>query len=580
MKGTVELIKHKNILKRQGFLLASIILIATVFITKVIGMIYRIPLAHILGGSGMAYFSSAYSIFMPVYAIAVSGIPPAVARLTAEQCAVGNYRNARRLRSAAMTFFFLTGLIASLLLIFCARPICDYVIAEPLSRLSVAAVAPCIAIGAIAAVERGYAEGMRNMIPTAVSEIIEAVVKLAAGLGLAFLAAKKADADMAAHSMVFGVHCSNAEEAKAAALPVIAAASVLGVTLSNLCGCAYLWLSRKIAGDGITDDMLMMSQQHTPKRVMLKSLTELAMPFALASVITTLSGVIDLMTINRCLEHAFSLDPAYSLKKFASAVLELSEGEKLSSFIYGSYSGLALTVFGIVPSLTAMFGRSIFPSVSAACATKNKAALSSSVNTVLTLALFIALPCGIGVSVFSEEILRLLFAGRTNEIAVCVNALSVLGLASIPVSLCAPSFMIFQAAGMQREPIKITLIGSIIKLAANILLVSRPRLGITGAGMATLICYMAMLAMCLNGLRRLCGQDPVHARPVLSMLMCSMLSIEGAMLMYILMSEIASLRVSLIISIFFSVNIYILSSQLLSVLPKTKAKLKKSSKSS
>ncbi len=565
---------HKK-LRRQGFLLASVILIFTVLFTKIVGMVYRIPLANILGGSGMAYFSSAYSIFMPVYAVAVSGIPPAVARMTAEQCALGNFQNARRLRSAAEMFFLLTGLVFSLLLVIFSQPVCTYIISEPLSRLCVTAIAPCIAIGAVSAVERGYAEGMQNMIPTAVSEVIEAVVKLAAGLGFAAFVSHKASEEFEAFSTVFGVRCASADEANAAALPVIAAASVLGITLSDICGCAFLWLARKICGDGLTDDMMYMSQQHTPKRVMLKRLLRLSAPFALASVITTLSGLIDLVTINRCLEYSFDKNKAYALKKFAAAVLELSKGEKLSSFIYGSYSGMAFTVFGIVPSLTAMFGRSILPTVSAAYATKDKEKLARSVNMVLTLALFVSVPCGIGMCVFSGDILRFLFSGRTTEIEVCTNALSVLGLASIPVSLCSPIFIMLQAAGMQKEPVKITVVGSIVKLFANILLVSTPQLGITGAGMATLVCYTVMLAMCFADLRKLCGKNPIHLKTVLCILMAAALSIEGAYLLNNVTSIWLNMRISLIISILFSVNIYILSTQLLSVMPKSPPKSKK-----
>ena len=537
-------------------------------------MVYRIPIAHILGGSGMAYFSSAYSIFMPVYAIAVSGIPPAVARLTAQECALGNYLGARRLRSAANTFFFLTGLAASVILTVCAKPICDIIISEPQSRYAVVAIAPCIAIGAVAAVERGYAEGMRNMIPTAVSEIIEAVIKLAAGLGFAVMASRKAELDFARSGTVFGTYCENAQQAQAAALPIIAAASVLGVTVSNLCGAAYLWLSRKLTGDGITEDMLSLTQPRAPRRELLRSLLELTVPFALASVITTLSGVIDLVTINRCLEEAFASDRAYSLRRLAPVVTRLSEGEKLSSFIYGSYSGLALTISGIIPSLTAMFGRSILPSVSAAHATNNREALRRSVSEALTMALFVCLPCGLGLCVFSNEILQFLFAGRSAEIAVSTDVLSVLGLACIPISLCAPAFIIFQAAGMYKEPIRITLVGCIIKLAANMWLVSKPQLGITGAGIATLICYSVMIAMCLSRLRGICGAQVLSPKRVISICMASLLSIEGAYLLYRPLSEHLSLRLPLALAILFSVNIYILSSQILSVLPKSLSKSK------
>ncbi len=534
-------------------------------------MFYRVPLAHLLGGSGMAYFSSAYSIFMPVYAITVSGIPPAVAKLTAESLALGRYSDARRLRAAAITFFFFVGFAATVALTIFSKPICDYIIAEPQSRISVAAIAPCIVIGAVASVERGYAEGSANYIPTAVSEIIEAIVKLAAGLGFAVIASKKADADFASVGEVFGIACQTADEARAAALPVIAAASVAGITLSNVCGCCYLWLSRKLRGDGITDERLKQTQVKTPRRELLKNLLELAAPLAIASVITTLSGVIDLLTINRCLDYAFESDRAFFLKKFTAAVAELSEGEKLSSFIYGSYSGLALTVFGIVPSLTAMFGRSILPAVSSCYAKSDEDGLASNIKAVMTMALFVCVPCGLAISVFSKEILCMLFSGRSAEIAVCADVLAVLGAAVIPVSLTAPAFTIFQSAGMPHEPIKITLVGCAVKLAGNLLLVRKAGLNITGAGLATLICYSVMLAMCAIKLKKLCGKNhPVAGiKNVVNIFLSSLLAIEAAYLVYELCSQSLGNSISLIAAAVFSVNIYIQVTRILSVLPKS-----------
>lgn len=71
-------------MKRQGFIKGSAILLAMVLITKILGLLYKIPLTNLLGGTGMGYFASAFSVFTPVFAIVVSGIPSTMARLTAE----------------------------------------------------------------------------------------------------------------------------------------------------------------------------------------------------------------------------------------------------------------------------------------------------------------------------------------------------------------------------------------------------------------------------------------------------------------------------------------------------------------
>ena len=84
-------------MKKQGFLYGSAILIMSVIITKLIGALFKIPLTNILGGTGMGYFSSAYGIFMPVYAISVTGIPAAIAKMTAENCALEWYSNVKKM---------------------------------------------------------------------------------------------------------------------------------------------------------------------------------------------------------------------------------------------------------------------------------------------------------------------------------------------------------------------------------------------------------------------------------------------------------------------------------------------------
>lgn len=79
-------------MKRQGFIKGSAILLAMVLITKILGLLYKIPLTNLLGGTGMGYFASAFSVFTPVFAIVVSGIPSTMARLTAENYALERFQ--------------------------------------------------------------------------------------------------------------------------------------------------------------------------------------------------------------------------------------------------------------------------------------------------------------------------------------------------------------------------------------------------------------------------------------------------------------------------------------------------------
>ena len=96
-------------------------------ISKILGAVFKIPLTNILGGVGMSYFSCAYSLFLPVYALSVTGLSTSVAHLTAQSAVFGMYDNARKVRKTAILIFSLTGLAGSLIIYFTAKPFCTYI---------------------------------------------------------------------------------------------------------------------------------------------------------------------------------------------------------------------------------------------------------------------------------------------------------------------------------------------------------------------------------------------------------------------------------------------------------------------
>ena len=110
-------------MKKQGFLKGSAILLGMVFITKAIGLAYKIPLTHLLGGRGMAYYSGAFAVFTPLLAASGAGITAAVARLTAESFALGRYAQARKIKRCALVTYSLIGLLTGLAVCVFALPL-------------------------------------------------------------------------------------------------------------------------------------------------------------------------------------------------------------------------------------------------------------------------------------------------------------------------------------------------------------------------------------------------------------------------------------------------------------------------
>lgn len=512
-------------MKRQGFIKGSAILLAMVLITKILGLLYKIPLTNLLGGTGMGYFASAFSVFTPIFAIVVSGIPSTMARLTAENYALERFSNMRHTKRTAFLLFTVISTAAAAVMILSSNILSYHVIGEPNTKYALMCVAPSIIFCTIMSVERGYCEGLQNMIPTAVSEVIETLFKLILGLGFAYGLMYHMSDMYDKTGMIFGTAYANPRQAASAALPFIAAAAILGSSIASAIACLYILISCKIKGDGVTKQMLQKDTVTDSTSATVKKLINCCLPIALISVIMTFANMIDMLTVNPCIKAVMKTAP----HKFDSLLSDKLTANMLPNFIYGSYTGLAVTVFGLVPTLTAMFGKSILPSLAESCAKNDKKAMQSGLTKMLTVTSIIAIPAGMGIAVLSEPILRFLFGGRETEIQVCILPMSILGIAVIFLAIATPCFSILQTLGKPHKAIIIMLFGGIIKLFLNIILIRQPMINITGAAISTLVsevftCVLSVHAVCrMTGLRPKISE--IFVKPTYAALMCSVTAV-------------------------------------------------------
>ncbi len=490
-------------MKKQGFLYGSVILMASAAAAKVLGALFKIPLANMLGGTGMGYFSCAYGVFMPVYALSVTGLPTAAAALTAENCACGHYSNVREIRKTALRVFGLLGIFSSLVMLLFSVPFCRYFAGSEYALPAVLMIAPAVLTGCLTAVYRGCFEGMRNMYPTALSQLVEGVVKLVCGLALCRMTLRFAERDPAGFAETFSflnIDMSREE----GVLSVAAAAAVSGITLSGIAGTVWLAVRLKLRGDGITAAELAADSHIGSRRETVRSLVKIAVPVAIGSLVTNLTSLIDLGTIIRITEKSAAKYPVY----FSEICGGIKGAENIANFIFGSFTGLAVTIFNLIPSITNMFGKGIIPSAAEAWAEKNAEKLRKCTADSLIAAAAVAVPAGIGISVLAGPVLNVLFGSRPAETALSVLPLEVLGTGVIFLSLTVPAFSVMQASGMAGMPVRIMLIGVAVKLVLNCLLVPIPQLNVTGAAVSTAVCYGIMSVISVFILCRRTGISP------------------------------------------------------------------------
>ncbi len=456
-------------LKKQNFIKGSIILMISAAAAKLFGAVFKIPLTNMLGGIGMSYFSCAYSIFMPVYALTVTGVSSAVARLTAQSAALGMYANAERVRRKAMLLFSCAGGLGSLLILLLSKPFSLYFIGSTEAAAAVAMIVPAVFFGCITAVERGYYEGMSNMYPTAFSQAAEGIVKAVAGLMLcSFVTSRPGTVAKLFHGVA---------DIRSAA----AAAGILGVTLSTLGAALFFAVMRLFVRPPKGGEAHLMSSGS-----IYRELLATALPVGAGALVTNLTALVDMWTLIGCVSR-------FGCGIKAPAGVSAAE---LPQFVYGSFAGIALTVFSLVPSVTNMLGKGALTCIAAARESGDRSALESGTAQALLTSAVISLPSAAGVFVLAPEILDFLYPRQPDEAALCVMPLRYLMAGMVCLCVSYPLFSMLQAAGKPAAPLKIMLAGTGLKLLGNIALI--PFMGLDGAALSTTLCYVVILVLSLR----------------------------------------------------------------------------------
>ncbi len=479
-------------MKKQGFLQCSAILIASVIISKFIGALFKIPLTNLIGGVGMGYFAGAYGLFLPIYAVFVTGLSSASARMTAECAVLYGSDGGKKVKKYSLFGFSVAGVVGTVLILLLARPFSVYVLENEDVYLSVLIIAPSVFFSCITAAYRGCREGMQNMYPTAISQITEGIFKLAGGLLLCMYVLRKKEYFL----YMFSGICDDINA-------IAAAAAIAGVTLSSFAGMVYMIIDDVFSKKPQYNEGYLDKKSMTDGKKILVSLIKIAIPVALSSLLTNLTSMVDLATIMRYVNKSVEKFPDYYMERY-SFIKEIGT-ENFAAFVYGSFNGMAITIFNLVPSITNMFGKGVLPSITDAWVKKDMNQLEKNAVSALKITSSVAVPAGLGICITAKEILTFLFPSSCDEVVLASESLIFLAPAVIFLSLSFPLFCMFQAIGKENYPVKIMICGVIVKLAGNIILVRIPQLNASGAALSTLLCYAVIFIVSYSGFKKYSG---------------------------------------------------------------------------
>ena len=494
--------------RRQSFLSGAAILAGAVAVTKVLGALYKIPLGNLLDSQGMAHFYAAYNVYNLLLMLSTAGLPLAASRLVARAEALGRHDQARRVFRCALALLGGLGLLFSAVM-FCLPRTMAGLLHDPLAEEAIRVLAPSVLCVCLTSAVRGYTQGLGNMTPTAVSQIIESACKLAVGLGLCwFLLRNGAAPETGAAGAIAGVTCGTA----------------LGL-------CYLLWaLGRTPRQTGGGTE---------PIGETLRQLLRIGVP------ITVAGGAMSLMTL---LDQSLVLGTLQTrLGYSAGAAAEL----------YGQYT-FGMTLFVLPPSFIYPLTVSLIPAITQARTRRDDAAAARLTASAVRMTALLALPMGVGLSVLAEPILQLLYPAVPDTARAAAGHLAVLGLASVFVCLMVVTNGILQAHGRESIPIWTLLAGGVLKVVTNYLLVADPAVGIRGAAAGTLYSYVLIVVLNMIAVHRCLGGRVDFFRCLWRPALCTAVMALAARSCYALLAARLTQRPAAVLAIAAAAAVYAL----------------------
>ncbi len=495
--------------KTHGIVAGVLILTAASLLVKVLGVVYKIPLSHLLGDEGMGYFNAAYTIYAWLYMLSTAGIPVALSIMISESIAGRDAEMRRKVVRIATGALLTIGIVSCTLMVLGARPLAA-VLGTENARYSIIAIAPTLFFICISALFRGIFQGYRNMLPTAISQLIEAVGKVGCGILLALYAISRGYS-----------------------LAIISAFAVAGVSIGTALGAVYLALHYTISRvRGQIDYRSEGEAVPAHSRIGRRMLT-IALPVTISASVMSLTGLIDLgMMIRRLTAVGYTQLEATAL--------------------YGNYTTLVVPVFNLPSIVVSPIATGIIPAVSAAYAGGRHEECKELIAGAFKAIGVISVPCAVGMCVFARPVLALLYP--IESVVTAYKLLSLISPAVFFLCMLTVTNAVLQACGRPRGSMTAMLAGATVKVVAGYIVLGR--FGIVGAPVGTVLCYVVALLVGLFVLARHIDYLPPITEALLKPLASALISVGGAGVLYFYLLVSRTPRIGVLVSVFVAVVLY------------------------
>ena len=446
--------------KKQSFLYGTAMLAMATAIVKIIGAIYKIPLNAIIGKQGFSYYSTAYEIYNVLLMISTAGLPVAMSRMISQASSLGHYNQVRKIYSTAKTIFLGLGIAGTLLMTLFCRQLAAFQ-NQPDAWAAIGCLGPCVLLICIMSTFRGFFQGQSNMLPTSVSQVIEAVVKLIVGMG-------------AAIAMLYFTK----------SVPLAAGGAILGVTASCLVSALYLHgcFRKNYAG------MPASAETADSFGVTAKRLLAIAIP------ITIGSAGLQILTM-------------LETKIYMGQLLGLGYTQVEADSMKGIYN-MSQTIYNMPCAFITPITISIIPAITSHLTLLNSRGARSTEESAARVTGLICMPCAFGLATLAGPVTALLGGYTGEDLTLSTQLMSIMGFNIIFNSVVLLTNAIMQAHGHAVVPVINMFTAGILRLIVVYILTGNPDIGIVGTPIGAMLCFLCIMILNIASMKRALENPP------------------------------------------------------------------------
>ena len=446
--------------KKQNFLQGTALLAMATAIVKVIGAIYKIPLNAIIGKQGFSYYSTAYEIYNVLLMISTAGLPVAMSRMISQANSLGQTNRVRRIYTTSRTIFLALGITGSLLMTLFCRQLAQFQ-NQPDAWAAIGALGPCVLLICIMSTFRGFFQGHSNMLPTSVSQVLEAVVKLVVGM-LAALALLKTTSSVS----------------------LAAGGAILGVTVSCLASSFYLYSRFRKAYQSLTPT----SETPDSFAETAKQLMVIAIP------ITIGSAGLQILTM-------------LETKIYMGQLLGLGFSQLEADSMKGIYN-MSQTIYNMPCAFITPITISIIPAITAQLTLGNHKEARNTEESAIRVMALIAMPCAFGLATLAGPVTALLGGYTGADLELSTRLMSIMGFNIIFNAIVLLTNAMMQAHGHAVVPVVNMFVSGILRLAVVYILTGNADIGIVGTPTGAMICFLCIAVLNVLSMKRVIQNPP------------------------------------------------------------------------